>query len=435
MTPTNPDIDGAIASITFGHAGQFTPVSVSGGTNYTAGLEAASTIAQAATGGSDINVVFLSDGLSNLGGAGFSAALAHLAGEATIHPFAVGPEANCAAGSQGTLAAMAEASGTLCHDAPNPANLPDVIKNVTATTLSSVAVTLDGAPVAASVVPTVPTSGPASVAWTAQGTDLAPGTHQVCATASGVGPSSNPAATGSVTRCETFDVYAFALAPPTATNELGVDDTHMVTATLSGPSGKLAGHGVAFAVSGVNAGESGTCAPASCTTDAAGRVTFTYDVPKEPASLGDDTIRATVTVGAESVALTVAKSWVDTTPPVARCVPTTNPGGHIPRAPGNGGQGQNQDGFYRLVATDDVWPTTALDLTVSDAATGTEFGPFAVDTDVKWTQANGAAPSQKPGSGDVEWRLKGQGDMVLVAVDGSGNRSAPVTCLEPNPPK
>ncbi len=65
----------------------------------------------------------------------------------------------------------------------------------------------------------------------------------------------------------------------------------------------------------------------------------------------------------------------------------------------------------------------------------TVFGPFATQTDVKWTEANGAKPSQKPGTGAVEWNLKGRGDMQVYAVDGSGNVSATVTCLVPNDPK
>ena len=35
-------------------------------------------------------------------------------------------------------------------------------------------------------------------------------------------------------------------------------------------------------------------------------------------------------------------------------------------------------------------------------------------------------PSQKAGQGEVDWVLKGTGDAMLTAVDGSGNISAPV---------
>ena len=63
------------------------------------------------------------------------------------------------------------------------------------------------------------------------------------------------------------------------------------------------------------------------------------------------------------------------------------------------------------------------------------WGPFAVDTDIKYTEANGATPSQKPGTGAVEWNLKGKGDAELYAIDGSGNHSASVKCLVPNAPQ
>lgn len=437
-SPAGTDVDTVVDSIVEGGIGQFTAknTSGSGSTNYAAGLQAASTLVAAASG-SQVNVVFLSDGESNDGtSAQFSAALASVTAGATIYPFAVGSGSSCAGGSVGTLDQMATASGTTCFAVPNPANLPNVIKNVTATSLDSLAVTLDGTPVTATPSTALPTAGPASITWTAPGDDLAPGTHQVCATATGTGPASEPTATGSATRCESFSVFAFALTPPTATNELGSDDTHTVTATVTGPAADLGGHAVDFSISaGPNTGDSGTCAPASCETNAAGVVTFTYTVPVEPASLGTDTISATATIHGDEATRSVSKLWQDTTPPVATCVESTNPDGDVPGAPGNGGQGQNQDGYYRLVATDDVWPASDLDVFVKDAGSSTVWGPFAVDTDIKYVEANGATPSQKPGDGAVEWNLKGKGDAQLYAVDGSGNRSASVTCHVPNAPK
>lgn len=433
--PSDPDVDTAISSIVAGGMSQFTPRSVGGGnTNFQAGLEAAHTIAQAAAGTS-VNVVFLSDGISGTG-SGFAGALATLASEATIHPFAVGPGSSCTGGFAGTLQQMADASGTQCFTVTDPADLPDVITNVTATSLESVAVEVDGAGVTSTTAATLPQAGPASVGWSATAADLAPGSHEVCATATGTGPASDPAATATSERCETFSVFGFALTPPTATNELGVDDTHTVTATVTGPAGALGGWPVAFAVSGgPNSGTTGTCAPASCETDASGTVTFTYTVPVEPDSLGTDTITGTLDVNGDTVSLGVSKLWRDTTPPVARCVQGPNPDGSTPSAPGGGGQGQNQDGYYRLLATDDVWPDEDLEVRVKDGGSTTTFGPFPAGTDVKWVQANGATPSQKPGDGAVEWTLKGRGDAVLTAVDGSGNVSAPVTCRVPSAPQ
>ncbi|MFC7489842.1 MULTISPECIES: hypothetical protein [unclassified Knoellia] len=436
-SPSGSDVDTVVDSLSAGFIGQFTNRSIgSSSTNYAAGLQAASTLVAAASG-SQVNVVFLSDGESNAGTlAAFNTALTSVATGATIYPFAVGSGSSCGGGSAGTLSAMASASGTTCFAVPDPADLPDVITNVTATTLTGLSVTLDGAPVTATPSTALPTAGPASITWTAPGNDLAPGLHEVCATATGVGPASDPTATGSVTRCESFSVFAFTLTPLTATNELGSDNAHTVTATVAGPASDLGGHTVDFSVSsGPNTGESGVCAPASCATDAAGQVTFTYDVPIEPASLGTDTISATATIHGDEATRRVSKLWRDTTPPVTTCVESTNPDGHVPGAPGNGGQGQNQDGFYRLVAHDDVWPDGGLDVFVKDDGSSTVWGPFAVDTDIKYVEANGARPSQKPGDGVVEWNLKGRGDAEVYAIDGSGNRSASVMCLVPNAPK
>jgi len=436
-SPSGTDVNTVVDSLSAGLIGQFTNKTVGGSsTNYAAGLQAASALVAAASG-TQVNVVFLSDGESNAGSlADFNTALTSVSGGATIYPFAVGGGSSCGGGSAGTLDDMATASGTTCFAVPDPADLPDVITNVTGTTLKTLSVTLDGNPVVSNPSTALPTAGPASITWTAPGDNLAPGLHEVCATATGVGPASDATATGSVTRCESFSVFGFALTPPTAINELGSDNAHTVTATVTGPASDLGGHAVDFSVSaGPNAGESGTCAPASCETDASGHVAFTYDVPVEPASLGTDTIAAIATIHGDEATRTVSKLWRDTTPPVARCVPSTNPGGHVPQAPGNGGQGQNQDGFYRLLATDDVWPATDLDLFVKDDGSAHVWGPFSVDTDIKYTEANGATPSQKPGSGAVEWNLKGKGDAELYAIDGSGNRSPSVKCLVPNAPQ
>jgi hypothetical protein len=40
-----------------------------------------------------------------------------------------------------------------------------------------------------------------------------------------------------------------------------------------------------------------------------------------------------------------------------------------------------------------------------------------------------------PGTGDVDYKVKLKGDLVLVAVDAAGNVSTPAKCLVPPPPK
>ncbi|KAB7745595.1 VWA domain-containing protein [Nostocoides sp. F2B08] len=431
--PSSPDVNTVIGSVVIGGVNLFMPRAVgSGSTNYTAGLTAASTSVNASAAVSK-NVVFLSDGASNTGGGGFNAAVTSLVNaDATIFSFAVGAGAACNTGSDGTLQAMADATGGTCTNVANPANLPDIVQNVTATELSSV--TLTGATLD-SIAPVPPVDGPVTANFSATAADLTPGTHEVCAEATGLGPKSDATSEQTVEACEDVHVFAFSLAPATATNELGVDNEHTVTATVDGPAGMLAGWPVDFAVTGNNAGATGTCSPADCTTDANGEVTFTYEVPVAPSSLGTDMIGATVTIDDETGSLEVEKIWDDTTPPVAMCVPGPNPGGQIPAAPGSGGRAQNPDGFYTISAVDDVWGAVDVDLFVTDDGSGHVFGAFDNPSNIKYTQAPGAEPAQKAGSGAVDWNLKGKGDAVLTAEDGSGNVSDPVDCLVPPAPQ
>ena len=152
-------------------------------------------------------------------------------------------------------------------------------------------------------------------------------------------------------------------------------------------------------------------------------------------SMGDTVITCTATdASGNSVTETYLKTVVDTTAPVSNCVESVNPSGkNIPAAPGKGGQGQNQDGFYQISATDAVDPD--LELYIVDDGTGTVFGPFASGSNIKYTEANGADPSIKPGSGDVDWKINGQGDAAAYAVDSSGNVGAVAVCLVPPDPK
>lgn len=121
----------------------------------------------------------------------------------------------------------------------------------------------------------------------------------------------------------------------------------------------------------------------------------------------------------------------DTTPPVTTCTQGPNPGGHIPAAGDNPKSGQNPDGFYTLTAVDIVDPSPSV--TVTDLGSGHVFGPFTSGTNIKYVQSNGG-PAIKPGTGAVDWNIKGTGDASVTGTDASGN-SASVTCLVPRPPK
>jgi hypothetical protein len=133
----------------------------------------------------------------------------------------------------------------------------------------------------------------------------------------------------------------------------------------------------------------------------------------------------------------------DTTPPAVRCAETVNPSGrNVPASGlGAGNSGQNPDGFYELLATDNVDPNPEIFVVdkgkdgVLGTADDTTFGPFESGTKIKYVEANGATPSQKPGAGDVDWIIQGNGDFAIIAVDASGNVSRPLQCHVPPPPK
>jgi hypothetical protein len=125
----------------------------------------------------------------------------------------------------------------------------------------------------------------------------------------------------------------------------------------------------------------------------------------------------------------------DVTAPVPSCVGGTNPhGATIPPA-----TNQNPDGFYLLTATDNLDPDPQI--FVIDSGSGTVFGPYPSGTTIKYVEANGATPNEKTmgsvngAAGAVTVKITGTGDAQVVAVDSSGNESAPIDCLVPPPPR
>jgi hypothetical protein len=239
---------------------------------------------------------------------------------------------------------------------------------------------------------------------------------------------------------KTIDVPGIDLKPATATNEVKPGAKHTVVATVTaGGAGPVAGVRIQFSiVSGPHKGVTGTG-----TTDALGQASFSYSLglSVSPADLGTDTIQAVFTNADGTVAygrVIATKKWVDTTPPTAACVPSVNPAGkHEPNAPGGGGQGKNQDGFYQATAHDVVWPDSAIKIYVTDTGSGTVFGPYDDGVRIKYTQDLDATPEAKLIGGPdsaVQWHIIGTGDAAITAVDGSGNVSAPAACLVPPPP-
>jgi hypothetical protein len=88
------------------------------------------------------------------------------------------------------------------------------------------------------------------------------------------------------------------------TNPVGT--SHKVTATVTNTDGSpRSGVVVSFLVTGANAGATGICVPADCTSNSAGQVTFTYTGTSE----GDDTINATITIDSSRQTATASKTW------------------------------------------------------------------------------------------------------------------------------
>lgn len=131
---------------------------------------------------------------------------------------------------------------------------------------------------------------------------------------------------------------------------------------------------------------------------------------------------------------TVTVKYKDKVAPTATCTEGPNPSGNVPKAGQNPKSGQNPDGFWTVSGSDNLPGVTVY---VKDGTSGYVYpGPFNPSgTNVKYTQAPGATPSQEPGEGVVTYKLKGQGDMVIYAVDAAGNKSAETKCLVPPPPK
>jgi von Willebrand factor type A domain/HYR domain len=206
---------------------------------------------------------------------------------------------------------------------------------------------------------------------------------------------------------ETISIKVNDITPPVVT----VNDR---TVEATSPAGAVINY-VATAVDNVDGPLTPTCNPPSGSLFPIGSTLVTCTATDAAGNTGSDTAIMTV---------------VDTTPPITRCVETTNPSGkNVPRA-----RNTNPDGFFALFAVDiaDVSP----DIFIRDSADpSVEFGPFPSGTKIKLTQAPGATQSQKPGPGAIDWHIKLKGDALLVATDFSGNESDPISCLVPPPPK
>jgi len=406
--------------------GQFTSDITPGfafNTNYNAALTNMNA-AFATQPAGDINTgFFLSDGDPTTFTTGAGSPLQDAIDAGTkILTFGIGGGAagSCAAGK--ALRVIADSTGGTCTEVADPSTLSTVLP-AQLTNIKTLELKVNGTVVATA-------NGPQPVSLALSNVDitsnLVVGINTIEATATA---EDNTVVTASTT----LGVIDLALTPASETNDLTVEHSHTVLATVTGDASQIGSIPVAFTVGGHNAGATGTCNPVGCATASNGEVSFTYSVPVSPASIGVDTITAVGTIPAGTASRTVTKTWADLTAPIASCTPTTNPGGkNVPPAGSNPSSGQNPDGFYLLTATDAVDPNA----TVSVSDTGSSFvaGPYASGTKIKLTQAPGATPNVKKGAGVIDWHITLKGDAVVTATDSSGN-TASVTCHVPPPPK
>lgn len=113
----------------------------------------------------------------------------------------------------------------------------------------------------------------------------------------------------------------------------------------------------------------------------------------------------------------------DVTPPELSCPQGPNPAGKVSSP-------SNQDGYYRMIATDDADP--GVRIWVRDTASNLRFGPYTSGTTFKLTQAPGGKVEVKPFTGAVLNKFTLNGDAELIGIDASGNTSRTVCSVPPD---
>jgi hypothetical protein len=195
------DVEKVVRSIRIGSIGQCTEHQVGMSTSYGAGLAAIEPVLAASEQPNKV-VVFVSDGYNNVG-PGIDAILPMPAGT-VIHTFAVGLGAACDADAPlGSLQNIADETGGTCTEVRKLADLPVVVPAIIAAELTDLRLTVDGEVVPIdNVAPAPPEDGPVMLNYSTTLMGLAPGDHELCATAEGqdaIGP-------GDVSECVTIHI-------------------------------------------------------------------------------------------------------------------------------------------------------------------------------------------------------------------------------------
>jgi hypothetical protein len=367
-----PDVDEVAQSIWASPPGKFDVFTDKSWGTYNTNFEAAAAeacnLAAAMTMDNQI-VIFLSDGMAGSG----NVSNVIPCGDVVFHTIAVGSGASCGSGSSGspgTLQYIADHTGGTCTEVADPNTLPDLLPGFVQSELLGLHYHIDGPPTSqlpnSNIDPDLPVIGPANVDYWFVAAGLGVGDHEICVTAEGLDNGGSDV----VTRCETIHLLQPTLEPPFESNELGEDNTHTVTATVLGDPSQVAGYLFDFTIDGQNAGTTGVCDPADCRTDANGEVTFTYEVPVEPDSLGLDTITAAVDIGTSGFESGDLSGWYTQIPIGGSASATTSHSTYEPK----GGD------YFALLKTDGPGLFTSIAQPVYAAAGDTISGWAFFDT-------------------------------------------------------
>jgi trimeric autotransporter adhesin len=179
-------------------------------TDVAAGIRSAGDLARTA-GKPNTIVAFLSDGVvpnpGNIGGA-----IDSLPAGVHLYPYAIGANALCA----GSLRLMADRTGGRCGTPKNRfgdgnhtilgedglGDLPDLLRDLRASRLTGLTVSVDGGAAQPVNAPGLPARGPASLAYGTTVSGLGAGRHQLCVTAAG----RDSGGTGTVSDCRSVTV-------------------------------------------------------------------------------------------------------------------------------------------------------------------------------------------------------------------------------------
>lgn len=380
--------------------------SSSGFTNCRDGLVKAKDLATSSAAGGTIIVIFAGDGICN---------------RPTSDPDPTN-DAN-ALGILGVIVDVVAIGGVGCNDEDlgsipqDPGTCTEVaeigdyeITTIIGTKLTDVEYKLDtSAYVSLAGALILPADGPTSKDFAATLLDVGLLEHTVCAKASGRAELDDDAVLDTeVEECVTFTVVDST--PPVITCPTAI--------TANNDPGECSAV-VVYAVTATD-----NCPDVGMPTQTAGLPSgsaFPVGTTSNTWSVSDD--------AGNSVTCSFDVTVNDVEPPTAECVPGVNPSGNEPTA-------DNQDGFYTIrgedncSGPDDITPQvwdSGLD-GVADTEEDYAFvveGGFSIEDVFKYVEAPGAPNKEKKGSGDVDWKLTGNGDAYLVLTDEYGNASVP----------